>query len=306
MSTSKQLVTPFAGNPVLTASQWPYRANAVLNPAAVQVVGQTLLLVRVEDCRGFSHLTLARSADGIDGWQIEARPALAPGTDVEAESYGVEDPRVTPLIDDQCFGVVYCAYGPQGPAVAIATTRDFHSYDRKGLALPPENKDAALFPRKIGGRYALLHRPVSPMSGGGNIWISYSPDLVHWGEHREVLRARHSPWWDAGKIGLNTPPLETDQGWLIMYHGVRGTCAGSIYRCGFALLDKADPSQVLGRSDEWALGPIEAEARVGDVDNVVFPCGWIAEDDSVRIYYGMADSAIGLATASISELLASL
>jgi predicted GH43/DUF377 family glycosyl hydrolase len=306
MNNSKDLVIPFAGNPVLTASQWPYPVNAVLNPAAVQVVGQTLLLVRVEDRRGFSHLAVARSADGIDGWQIETRPAFAPDPDHPEESFGVEDPRVTPLLDDQLFGVVYCAYGPQGPMVAIATTPDFHAFERLGGALPPENKDAALFPIKIGGRYALLHRPVSPMSGGGNIWISYSPDLRHWGDHREVLRARHAPWWDAGKIGLNTPPLETERGWLIMYHGVRNTCAGAIYRCGFALLDRDDPSQVVGRSEEWALGPTEYEARVGDVDNVVFPCGLIAEGDSLRIYYGMADSAIGVAMASLKDVLATL
>lgn len=168
----------------------------------------------------------------------------------------------------------------------------------------PENKDAALFPKRFDGRWVMLHRPVPRARGTSlDIWMSYSPDLVHWGRHRMLLRARRGGWWDANKIGLSTPPMETDKGWLILYHGVRETGSGSIYRVGVALLDLDDPRRVLRRSDKWIFGPRESYERMGDVDDVVFPCGWVRDGDKVRLYYGAADSCIALATASISDLV---
>jgi predicted GH43/DUF377 family glycosyl hydrolase len=170
--------------------------------------------------------------------------------------------------------------------------------------MPPEDKDAALFPRRIGGRWALIHRP-SPLRGPSHMWISYSPDLVHWGDHDLLLTAREGAWWDAGKIGLGPPPLETSEGWLLMYHGVHQTASGSLYRLGFALLDLEDPRIVLRRGDEWVFGPQESYERAGDVVGVTFPCGWIFDPttDELRIYYGAADSSIGLATARLSQVL---
>jgi len=173
-----------------------------------------------------------------------------------------------------------------------------------GAVMPPEDKDAALFPVRFGGRWAMIHRPVSVFTGmGAHIWISFSPDMKHWGGHNILLRARKGAWWDANKIGLSPPPLRTERGWLLLYHGVRMTSGGCLYRLGLALLDLEDPTKVVARSDEWVFSPEEAYETTGDVDKVVFPCGWIVEGDTIRLYYGGADKCIALATASLSGLL---
>ena len=151
----------------------------------------------------------------------------------------------------------------------------------------------------------MLHRPVAKKEGAGaHIWISFSPDLRHWGDHRMVLQARENAWWDTSKIGLGPPPLKTQDGWLILYHGVKTTGGGIIYRLGLALLDLNDPTRVIARCDEWVFTPEKEYEVSGDVDKVVFPCGWVPKGDQLRLYYGAADSYIALATASVSELLA--
>jgi predicted GH43/DUF377 family glycosyl hydrolase len=189
--------------------------------------------------------------------------------------------------------------------VSIATTRDFKIFERKGVAMPPEDKDAALFPVKFNGRWAMLHRPVPAFAGvGAHIWISFSPDMKHWGDHRILVPARMGGWWDANKVGLSPPPLRTEMGWLILYHGVRDTAGGCIYRLGLALLDLEDPTRLLARSDEWVFAPQADYEVVGDVDKVVFPCGWVTEGDEIRLYYGGADKCIAMATARIPEILA--
>ena len=174
--------------------------------------------------------------------------------------------------------------------------------------MPPEDKDAAVFPRRFDGRYALIHRPVSATPSAAHIWLSWSPDLRHWGDHTILLRARDGGWWDAHKIGLCAPPLETADGWLLLYHGVRETAAGAIYRVGLALLDRDRPERVLARSASWALGPEAPYERVGDVGNVVFPCGWTLQDDgdSSTSTTAPPDSCVCVATASLAELLAHL
>ena len=138
------------------------------------------------------------------------------------------------------------------------------------------------------------------------MWMSYSPDLRHWGDHSLLLEARDGAWWDAGKIGLGPPPLPTPEGWLVMYHGVHLTGDGPIYRVGLALFDLADPRILLHRMDEWVFGPFELYELTGDVGKVVFPCGWIHDEatDQLRMYYGAADSSVALATARFSDVLA--
>lgn len=300
------LFTRHPGNPLISAADIPYRANTVFNPAAVALDGETILLMRVEDLRGISHLTVARSPDGVHHWRVDPRPSLEPEPAAHAEEvWGIEDPRVTWLPEREEWGVAYTAFSRRGPLVSLAVTSDFRDFRRLGPAMPPEDKDAALFPRRFGERWALIHRP-SPISGPAHMWLSWSPDLRHWGDHTMLLPAREGAWWDAGKIGLGPPPLETDEGWLIMYHGVRRTASGALYRTGLALLDLEDPHVVLNRSDEWVLGPEEPYERIGDVVGVVFPCGWVAdhEADQLRVYYGAADSTVALATARLSEVLA--
>src|SRR3954447_7780799 len=293
------------GNPILTAANWTYPVNSVFNPAATLLQdGTTLLLCRAEDRRGHSHLCAARSANGIDGWRVDTEPTLYPDPERWPEElWGVEDPRITYVPELERYAVVYTSYSAGGPGVSLALTEDFHSFERYGVVMQPEDKDAALLPCRIGGNWAMIHRPVGPL--GAHIWISYSPDLRHWGSHKPILQARRGAWWDANKIGLSPPPLETPEGWLMIYHGVRHTPAGCLYRLGLALFDRETPERCLVRGDTWIFGPEEPYERTGDVGNVVFPCGLtLAPDgDTIHLYYGGADSCVALATGSIRMLL---
>lgn len=294
------------GNPILTADDWPYPAHTVFNPGATRLAdGSTLLLCRVEDRRGHSHLCAARSANGIDGWQIDPQPTMPAEPEHRPEElWGIEDPRITYVPELGRYAVVYTSYAIGGPGVSLALTHDFRSFERIGLVMQPEDKDAALLPHRIGDSWALIHRPVGP--AGAHIWISYSSDLRHWGSHQVMLEARRGAWWDANKIGLSPPPIETPEGWLMIYHGVRHTPAGCLYRLGLALFDLHTPERCLLRGDTWVFGPEEPYERSGDVGNVAFPCGVTIGDDgdSLHMYYGGADSCIALATGSIGALLA--
>jgi predicted GH43/DUF377 family glycosyl hydrolase len=292
-------------NPILTAADWPYPANSVFNPAAALLPdGTTLLLCRVEDRRGLSHLCAARSANGVDQWQIDPQPTFLTDPDnFPEELWGIEDPRITFVPELNQYAIVYTAFTRDGPGVALAFTKDFHQFERYGMIMPPEDKDAALLPHRIGNYWALIHRPVS--APRAHMWISYSADLRHWGSHKLMMEARRGAWWDANKIGLSPPPIETAQGWLVIYHGVRLTAAGAIYRLGLALFDLHTPELCLKRGDEWFFGPEESYELQGDVGSVVFPCGYtLAPDgDTIHLYYGAADTSIALATGSVGEML---
>lgn len=292
-------------NPILRADNWPYPINSVFNAgAALMSDGTTLLLCRVEDRRGLSHFCSARSANGIDGWLIDPQPTLLPDPDKHPEElWGIEDPRITFVPELKKYVVVYTAYTRDGPGVALALTEDFKSFERYGIIMPPEDKDAALLPHRIDGNWAMIHRPVS--APRAHMWISFSPDLKNWGKHVLMMDARKGAWWDANKIGLSPPPIETSEGWLVIYHGVKQSCGGCIYRLGLALFDLNRPEICFKRGNEWIFAPEEPYEKNGDVGNVVFPCGYtIAPDgDTINIYYGAADTCIGLATGSIKELL---
>lgn len=292
-------------NPILTAADWPYSINSVFNPGATLMPdGTTLLLCRVEDRRGHSHLCVARSVNGVDDWKIDPQPTLAADPDkFPEELWGIEDPRITFVPELSKYAIVYTVYTRDGPGVALAFTEDFRVFERYGVIMPPEDKDAALLPYRIGGNWALIHRPVS--APRAHMWISYSPDLHHWGSHKLMMEARRGSWWDANKIGLSPPPIETPQGWLVIYHGVKHTAAGCIYRLGLALFDLDEPERCLRRGNQWIFGPVEPYEQHGDVGNVVFPCGvTIAPDgDTIHLYYGAADTSIGLATGSVRAML---
>lgn len=300
-----ELFTRYKNNPVLTPSMWPYKVNSVFNAGATIYEGKVLLLVRIEDMRGFSHLCRAESKDGYTNWKIDSVPTLEPKPEeFPEELYGIEDPRIVKLEDEGKYAVVYTSFSQSGPLVSLATTEDFRGFRRFGVVMPPDDKDASLFPRKFNGRYVLIHRP-SPTSYllGAHIWISYSPDLKHWGDSAILLPARKGSWWDAYKVGLGPQPIETSEGWLIIYHGVKTTAAGSIYRLGLALLDLDDPSKLIARSDEWVFGPNEHYERIGDVPDVTFPCGVVLKGDDLIMYYGAADTTMAIATASMKEVL---
>lgn len=300
------LFTRYPGNPLLTRKDWPYLINSVMNAGAVLLDdGDTLLLCRVEDRSGLSHLCAARSANGIDHWRIDPEPTLAANPQKYPEElWGIEDPRITYVPELEQYAIAYTSFARGGPGVSLALTKDFRNFERYGVIMSPEDKDAALLPRRIGGRWALIHRPMTAL--GAHMWISYSPDLRHWGSHQIILGARRGGWWDANKIGLCSPPIETAQGWLVIYHGVRQTASGSIYRLGLALFDLERPEICLRRSDSWVFGPEASYERGGDVKDVVFPCGQTigADGDTINLYYGAGDSCVALATSSIHCLLA--
>jgi beta-1,4-mannooligosaccharide/beta-1,4-mannosyl-N-acetylglucosamine phosphorylase len=298
------LFTRVPANPIIVPNDLPYACNAVFNPGAAFVDGETVLLLRVEDLRGISSLYVARSEDGITGWRFDDKPLLSPDGAHREEVWGCEDPRLVWLPEREEWAITYTAYSNRGPLVSLAVTRDFREVRRLGPVMPPDDKDAALLPHRFEGRWVMIHRP-SQLRGPANMWISFSPDLRHWGDHQLVLEAREGAWWDAGKIGLGPPPMAVTGGWLVMYHGAHETASGPIYRVGLALLDRDDPTVVLGRSDEWVLGPTASYERVGDVSKVVFPNGWILDEEreELRLYYGAADSVIAVATARIADVL---
>ncbi|MHB1244644.1 MAG: glycoside hydrolase family 130 protein [Gaiellaceae bacterium] len=305
----RELFHRHPANPILTADDWPYPVNAVFNPAAAVDGGETVLLARVEDLRGISHLTVARSANGLDGWRVDAEPLLAPEPGIESEAWGFEDARMVWVEELERFVIACTAYGPAGPAVYLATTRDFSSVERHGIVVAPEDKNAAILPERVDGKWILFHRPTT---GFGirhpGISLSRSPDLHTWSPPELVMHPRSGAWWDSLRIGIGPPLLKTEHGWLLVYHGVKETVAGAIYRVGAALLDLEEPTRVIGRSAEWLLTPRELYERTGDVPNAIFPCGLVHDTASgeLRLYYGAADTSVCLATARLDDVLATV
>jgi len=287
---------------MITVDDIPFRCNSVFNAGAVMYDSQYILLLRVEDLKGRSVFALARSDDGFH-FTVDPEPAMEPSTEEPFRTYerrGIEDPRITPV--NGAFYIMYTAYSKYGACLALSRTGDFKTFERLGVVSEPENKDGALFPKKIGGRYARLDRP---MAGGlGNIWVSYSEDLRMWGDSRVVMTPSGGRW-DADRIGASAPPIETPEGWLEIYHGVKSTAGGPVYRLGVALLDLEDPSRVIGRSAVPVLSPREYYERIGDVGNVVFSCGAIPgpHNGSLKVYYGAGDTCICVGTTTIAELI---
>ena len=280
----------------------PYPCNTVLNPGATLVDGETLLLLRAEDLEGRSHLTVARSRNGVTDWRIESKPLLAPWEESNPhEDFGCEDPRLTYLDDLKKWVIAYTAYSPFGAGVALALTSDFKTVERLGLVLSPSNKDAAVFPRKINGKYWMLHRPVA--GSIEHIWLTESHDLIHWGHPWMIISERGGPWWDGFRVGANGIPIETEEGWLVLYHGVKQLHGGPTYRMGAALLDLDNPHRLIARLPHWILAPQEPYEVLGEAPNVVFSCGQTVVGDEVRLYYGAADTCVCLAFGSLSELL---
>jgi predicted GH43/DUF377 family glycosyl hydrolase len=300
----QELVKRYSGNPIIRHDDIPVPCNTVFNAGCARHKDEYMLLIRVEALEGKSFFMLARSRDGF-GFNIEEGPVMKLGQDRPFSIYekrGIEDPRITKI--DDTYYILYTAYSRHGPRLGLAKTMDFKTFERIALVSQPPNKDAALFPRKIKGRFVRFDRPSTP--GGHDMWMSYSEDLVHWGDSRVVMETRPG-FWDSARIGAGAPPIETDKGWLEIYHGVKQTSAGNIYRLGCAMFDLDDPSRIIGRSKIPVLTPREYYERTGDVPNVVFTCGAILEAGTgeVKIYYGASDTCICVATARLEDLLES-
>jgi len=241
-----------------------------------------------------SHVRIARSQDGFN-FKVDEKPFIFPGN--PSEEYGVEDPRVS-FIEGRYY-INYTAVSRDSWATALATTEDFQAVERKGLIFHPENKDVAIFPEKIRGKYIALHRPNNSGFGKASIWYSESPDLLHWGNHQCILRPRDNPW-EAMKIGGGAPPLKTSQGWLVIYHG-KGE--NSRYSLFCLLLDLEDPFRIVKQASEPLLLPTEPYETQGFFPNVVFSNGVVELDGKVLIYYGAADESVCVAVSSIEHLL---
>jgi len=289
-------------NPILKASDMPFPCQAVCNPAACLVDGETLLLLRVIDNDDHSHLVVARSQDGIGGWRMQDPPLLSPGQAAGwYETLGCEDPRITYLGDEGRYVIAYVGSSEQGAGVCLATTKDFRNVSQLGLVIHPYNKDAALFPRKIGGRYLLLHRPTAgPLE---NVWLSESEDLRHWGSPVCVLQEDQQPGWNSGKVGTGPTPIETPDGWLLIFHGVQLEETGWLYRVGLALLDLEDPSKIVAKGPSWVFGPTQPYELRGEKPGIVFPTGAVVQDGTLRMYYGAADTTVAVASAKLEDLL---
>jgi predicted GH43/DUF377 family glycosyl hydrolase len=297
------LLRRYGGNPILTAADFPRPVNSVFNAAATQHGGQTLLLCRVEDLTGSSVLWLARSDDGIH-FTPDPEPALVPSQTEPfraVEQFSLEDPRITFL--EGAYYVTYIGFSQYDNITLLARTYDFEQYERLAIITLPENKNVVLFPEKIGGRYAKLDRPMTQTTRRGDIWISFSQDLIYWGDPRPVMVPRPRKW-DSVKIGPGGPPIKTDAGWLLIYHGVRATAAGYLYRLGAALLDLEAPWRVVGRAGPAILSPLMPEDFHGNVGNVVFTCGAVVKEGELRVYYGAADQVMCLATAPLADVVA--
>jgi len=292
-------------NPILTPMDMPFPAAAVLNPGVTEQDGEVVMLLRVEDHAGYSNIHIARSRDGITGWKISTEPFLRHGQKKwRYEEWGCEDARVVYLEEEKRWYITYTAHSPAGPAVALAHTDDLVKVTRVGLIFSPNNKDAVLFPQRFNGLWAVLHRPDA--GGLEHIWSAVSPDLIHWGQPHCVLPEGGGAAWDAVKVGAGPPPILTDQGWLLLYHGVKGYGGRLVYRAGAALLDRDKPHKLIARSRNWIFQAEAPYELSGLVPNVVFPTGLLLRGEELWMYYGAADMYICLARAKLADILAAV
>lgn len=299
---SDPIVVRYSGNPILTKADIPYPVHTVHNAGVAKCDGVYYMLFRAHLDTGRSVLGIAESTDGY-AFTARNKPFITPaeeGPFKDYEEYGVEDPRIA-CIEGEYY-ITYSAYSRYGVRIGLAKTKDFKSLERISMITEADYRNVVLFPKKINGRYVRLDRPHSEISPW-SIWISYSLDLVYWGESELIMKPE--PYhWDEMKIGPGATPIETDRGWLSIYHGAFWTMAGAVYRLGVALHDLENPGKILGVSNRWILQPEDPWEVTGYVSNVVFTCGAIPEEDgTVKIYWGAADTVMCVGTARLDELV---
>jgi predicted GH43/DUF377 family glycosyl hydrolase len=293
----KKLITRFPGNPILTKDDVPYSVATVHNAAVVKHNKEYIMIFRSHRLNGQSILGLARSNDGYK-FIVEPEPFMMSSD--EYDEFGVEDPRITHI--EGRYLLTYSAYSPYGVRVGLARTNDFKEIERIAYITQPDMRNVVIFPEKFGEYYVRLDRPHTELSRW-SMWISYSKDLIHWGQSKIVMRSQFYRW-DAMKLGPGIPPIKTEMGWLNIYHGVFETMAGAVYRLGIALHDLHDPSIIIAVGDRWILEPEDPWERVGYVPNVVFSCAAVPENDgTLKIYWGGADTVMCVGTANIRELV---
>ena len=286
----------YSKNPVIPRNLLP-DSNSIFNSAVVPFEGGFAGVFRVDDKNRRMTLHAGFSKDGFN-WNLEPDPIKFDG------DYGY-DPRVT-FIEDKYY-ITWCN-GYHGPTIGLAWTEDFKNFHQMENAFLPYNRNGVLFPRKIGGRFAMLSRPSDTgHTAFGDIFYSESPDLEFWGRHRFVFGTfrDNASAWQSTKVGPGPAPIETDEGWLLFYHGVLRSCNGYNYSFGAALLDLNDPARVIARSHDYLIAPREIYECVGDTPNVCFPCAALTDADTGRIaiYYGCADTCTGLCFTTLDAVL---
>jgi len=299
---SSPVIRRYKNNPILTKEDVPYPVATVHNAGVIKYKDEYIMLFRSHLSTGRSIIGKAVSKNGYD-FKVDKKPFIEPANEgifSNFEEFGVEDLRINPL--NGTFYLTYSAYSRFGVRIILAKTDDFLTMERIAPISQADSRNIVLFPEKIDNLYVRLDRPhthINPWS----IWISYSPDLIHWGNSRILIKPLHYHW-DELKVGPGAPPIKTSEGWLNIYHGVFTTMAGAVYRLGVALHDLKDPSRIIGVSDDWILQPEASWEVSGYVPNVVFTCGVIPEDnDTLKIYWGGADSVMCVGTAHIKELI---
>ena len=299
-SGTDDVVWRYSRNPVIPGDALP-TSNSIFNSAIVQFGDGYAGVFRCDDTARAMRLHRGFSADGIH-WTLDSTPLRLTGADPELAHfvYGY-DPRLVRL--DDLWYLTWCNWY-HGPTIGLAWTEDFDEFHQLENAFLPFNRNGVLFPRKIDGRFAMLSRPSDDgHTPFGDIFYSESPDLTYWGRHRHVLGTVPDSW-QATKVGSGPAPIETPDGWLLLYHGVLTSCNGFVYSTGVALLDLDEPWRVVARAKPYVLAPREPYERVGDVPNVVFPSAVVADDAGrLAIYYGAADTVTALAFAHVDELV---
>ena len=297
-SIGRDVVRRCKCNPLIGLQDLPFRGSDIWNAGVVRFGEGYLLLITVETLEGRCAIYRAHGDDG-EHFTVDPEPLMAPVEDGPHRAYenrSIRDARITPM--DGGYYVTYLAEGDHGLRVGLARTSDFRSVERMGYVSQVDVKNGTLFPRTIGGRYLLLKRP----DAGKSIWLSRSDDLEFWGDNQVVMTPRRG-YWDSDRIGAAAPPIEIDEGWLLIYYGEKSTSAGPLVRLGAAILDRDDPARVLARSNIPILSPRERYERIGDVPNVVFSCGALLADGQLSVYYGASDSCICLGAATLEDIL---
>ena len=295
------VVWRYSANPIVQRDAIPC-SNSIFNSAVVPFEGEFVGVFRCDDKRREMRIHSAHSKDAIH-WDIDPEPfvLLNPlANEVGPFVYGY-DPRCCKIDDDYIVTWCNCYHGP---TIGVATTKDFKTYYQKENAFLPFNRNGVMFPRKINGNYAMLSRPSdNGHTPFGDIYYSESPDLCFWGKHRYVMGTKGG--WQSTKVGAGPIPIETDEGWLLFYHGVLTSCNGFVYSFGACLLDLDQPWKVLYRTEPYLLSPQKLYEQVGDVPNVAFPCAALsdAETGRIAIYYGGADTVICLAFCDVNEVI---
>jgi predicted GH43/DUF377 family glycosyl hydrolase len=296
----RDIVHRWEGNPLIVLEDLDFMCSDIWSAGVASHEGDLILLVTIEHLAGHQSIHLAR-ADEKGKVHVEETPFLEACRDDSGcsvhETSGVMDPKVVFL--EGTYYIMYLANGRYGTRLGLATTKDFKTVDSRTHISEPDTKAGSLFPERIKGKYARLERPRS----GGSIWITYSEDLIHWGGSELVMRPRGG-FWDSSRIGAGAPPIRIDEGWLLIYYGVKKTSAGPLFRLGAAILDDAEPTRIVGRSNIPILSPRENYERVGNLSNMIFSSGaLIGDGGEVQIFYSGADSCICLGTTSVSEIV---